>query len=80
MPVIPTGHLSVGSPAADWAARGLVRRMRWNVHPNRPALADMLAQTGSTKAMAAFGDATRRHALTARFPGIDWTDREQLTW
>lgn len=72
VPIILTGHLSAGSPAAAWVDQGRARRMLWNVHPNRATLADLVAETGADRIMPAFCDAERRADLARALPA-PWT-------
>lgn len=80
VPVIFTGHLAQGSPAAGWVAQGLARRMGWNVHPNRATLTRALEQVRPAQALAAFAPADRRTAVAAAFPGILWSSDGSLSW
>lgn len=80
VPVIFTGHLAQGSPAAGWVAQGLARRMGWNVHPDRAALTRALEQVRPARALAAFAPPDRRRAVAATFPGILWADDGCLSW
>lgn len=80
VPVILTGHLAQGSPAAAWVAQGRARRMGWNVHPDRPTLSRALVQVGPEQALAVFAPPDKRHAVAAAFPGIRWSDDGRMAW
>lgn len=80
VPVIFTGHLAQGSPAAGWVAQGLARRMGWNVHPDRVALTRALEQVRPAQALAAFAPPDRRRAVAAAFPGVLWSVDGCLSW
>lgn len=80
VPVIFTGHLSQGSPAAAWVQEGRAKRLRWNVHPDRTALKHMLTQTGAKLVMPAFATRKARQNLIAAFPEIRWATNQSITW
>lgn len=80
VPVIPTGHLAQGSPAAAWVAQGVAHRMGWNVHPDLETLEGALQQVRSSQALAAFAPPVQRHAVAAAFPRTRWTIDGHITW
>lgn len=80
VPLIFTGHLSQGSPAAGWVAEGRARRMGWNVHPDRATLSRALEQVRPTRALAGFAPPDRHRAVAAAFPGIRWSDDGRIAW
>jgi hypothetical protein len=80
VPVIFTGHLAQGSPAAVWVAQGLAHRMGWNVHPDYKMLACALRQVRPLQALAAFAPPAQRHAVAAAFPEIRWSSDGRITW
>lgn len=80
LPVIFTGHLSQGAPAAGWVAAGRARRMNWNVHPDRATLSRALDQVRPACALAGFAPPDRRRAVAAAFPGIRWSGDGRLAW
>lgn len=80
VPIILTGHLSEGSPAAAWVQRGRAKRLRWNVHPDRTALEHMMIQTGARLVMPAFATQKARQDLLAAFPETRWANDRSITW
>ncbi|MGD9918885.1 MAG: MBL fold metallo-hydrolase [Paenirhodobacter sp.] len=79
VPVLPSGHLALGSPAARWVAEGRAARARWNVHPDRATLARAIAETGAAQLFPAFAPAPLRAALAAALPG-PWAQSRSLSW
>ncbi len=79
VPVMFTGHLSQGSPAAEWVAQGRASRRRWNVHPDRPTLTKMLAETGARTVMPAFAAPKVRQTLIDALPDIPWAGERVVT-
>ncbi|SFA48954.1 RNA processing exonuclease, beta-lactamase fold, Cft2 family [Paracoccus halophilus] len=80
VPVVLTGHVSRGSPAAAWLEQGRVTWRRWNVHPDRATLARMLAQCGARHVMPAFASSAQRSALASAFPATGWATGPVLAW
>lgn len=80
LPVILTGHVSDGSPAAQWLADGHARWHVWNVHPSSAVLSRMLEQTGAHQVMAAFADPDRQEQLARAFPETGWSPERSLAW
>lgn len=79
MPVLFTGHLAGGSPAAHWVAEGRALRLRWNVHPERATLARAIVETGAERLFSAFAPAPLRAALATEMPG-PWARDRSLSW
>lgn len=79
VPILFTGHLAEGAPAATWVAEGRARVLRWNVHPNLGTLAAMLRETGAQRVLPAFAPAAIRAALPAVLPG-PWAGQEVVSW
>ncbi|NHF74391.1 MBL fold metallo-hydrolase [Paracoccus xiamenensis] len=80
VPIIFTGHLSHGSPAASWVQDGRARRFRWNVHPDRATLGQLLTQTRARLVIPAFATPKARQDLPDAFPETRWATDRSITW
>ncbi|MFD2174279.1 MBL fold metallo-hydrolase [Rhodobacter lacus] len=79
VPILFTGHLAEGAPAAAWVPQGRARVLRWNVHPELATLGAMLRDTGAKTVLPAFAPAAARARLAAALPG-PWLGQGGLTW
>lgn len=78
VPILMSGHLSAGSPAARWVSEGRAVRTRWNVHPNRATLSALIGETGAQAIMPAFCGPDIRATLAA-LPA-PWAERPLIEW
>ncbi|SOC09456.1 MBL fold metallo-hydrolase [Rhodobacter maris] len=79
VPILFTGHLAAGAPAADWVSEGRAQVLRWNVHPDLATLRAMLRDTGAETVLPAFAPPAARAALAAALPG-PWGEQGRLAW
>lgn len=79
VPIVLTGHLAQGAPAAAWVAAGQAQHLRWNVHPDLHSLREMLAQVCPQTVLPAFAPAPLRRALAEALPA-PWATSGTLTW
>lgn len=72
--IVFTGHVAEGSGAERLLKAGQARMRRWNVHPTRDGLAELVAAVAPEVMLPAFLPHLRLATLKALFPGVRIVD------